>query len=291
VNSGASSWVCPGVIHDNPGGFVAEVSSTPKFRFPPVIETLLSVQFAQLEKFSIPYFGLFWSEIRDAYPAQEVQPPVGQEVEQFGQPPGPLTLNLALVQEPLARCWFISREGDQLIQVQRDRFIRNWRKRPETPEYPEYHVLRPRFEADWLRFVQFLEREGIGRPDVNQCEVTYINHLPAGDGWESFGNLDGVLKMIRSPAGVFLPEPEILLLNARYVMHDKQGRLHVTLNPAIRQHDGQRVLQLTLTARGRPASASHADVMAWLDLGHDWVVSGFTDLTTQSMHDRWERYR
>lgn len=266
--------------------------STPKFRYPPVIETLLSVQFARLEKFSIPYFGLFWSEIRDAYPEQEVQPPVGQEVEQFGQPPGPLTLNLALVQEPLARCWFISREGDQLIQVQRDRFIRNWRKPPEAPEsreYPEYRVLRPRFEADWLKFVQFLEREGIGRPEVNQCEVTYVNHIPVGDG--SFGKLDGMLRILAAPGGGFLPEPEILSLDVRYVMHDKRGRLHVTLHPAIRRHDGERVIQLTLTARGRPASAAHADVMAWLDLGHDWVVSGFADLTTRSMHDQWERYQ
>jgi uncharacterized protein (TIGR04255 family) len=257
-----------------------------------VIETLLSVQFAQLEKFSIPYFGLFWNEIREAYPGHAIKPPLGQQVEQFGAPPGPPTLGFAITQEPLARCWFISREDDQLIQVQRDRFIRNWRKGPQTPEYPEYSVLRPRFEADWLRFVRFLEREQLGRPEVNQCEVSYINHIPIGAGESSFGKLEGVLKILSdNPNRGFLPEPEILVLNTSYIMHDKRGRLYVSLNPAIRLDDGERVLQLTLTARGRPASTSHADVMAWLDLGHEWVVNSFADLTTRSMHDRWERYR
>lgn len=279
------------MVHDNPGGFVAEVTSTPKFRRPPVIETLLGVQFAQLDKFAIPHFGLFWGEIRGEYPGHEVKPPLGQELEQFGSPPAPATLDITFTPEPLARCWFISGGGDQLIQIQRDRFIRNWRKTPEAPDYPEYGALKPRFEADWMRFVRFLEREQIGRPEINQCEVTYINHIPEGDGWESFGRIDGVLKMLNTPpSGDFLPESEVLVLSARYMMH-KRGRLHVSLNPAIRRQDGQRVLQLTLTARGRPASASHADVMAWLDLGHDWVVRGFADLTTQSMHDRWERYR
>lgn len=270
---------------------MAEVSSTAKFHRPPVIETLLAVQFAELEKFAVPHFGLFWSEIRDEYPRQEVKPPLAQEFEQFGGLPTQPTVGLTFSPELVARCWFISEHGDQLIQVQRDRFIRDWRKSPQAPEYPEFRVLRPRFEADWSRFVRFLEREHIGQPEVNQCEVTYVNHVPIGEGWTSFGKLDGVMKILRSPTGKFLPEPEILALNASYEMQDKRGRLHVTLNPAIRRQDGQRVLQLTLTARGRPASASHADVMAWLDLGHEWVVNGFADLTTTSMHDRWGRYQ
>jgi hypothetical protein len=105
------------VVHNNPGGFVVEVSSTPRFRRPPVIETLLAMQFAELEKFAIPHFGLFWSEIRDEYPRQEVKPPLAQEIEQFGGPPTQATVGLKFSQEPEARCWFISEHGDQLIQV------------------------------------------------------------------------------------------------------------------------------------------------------------------------------
>jgi uncharacterized protein (TIGR04255 family) len=251
------------------------------------------VQFAQLEKFSVPHFGLFWSELRAEYPTFEVKPPLGTQREHFGgiPPGGPAIALMLSSDQPPVRCWFLNAAGDQLVQVQRDLFIRNWRKSPEAPNYPEYDVLRPRFEADWLRFVRFLEKERIGPPEINQCEVTYINHIPIGEGWTSFGRVDGVVRMLGAPLGEFLPEPEILVLNARYVMPDKRGRLHVGLNPAIRKQDGQRVLQLTLTARGRPASASHADIMAWLDLGHDWVVNGFADLTTQFMHERWGRYR
>jgi len=35
----------------------------PDFNEPPVIETVLGLQFDSLESFSIPHFGLYWSKI------------------------------------------------------------------------------------------------------------------------------------------------------------------------------------------------------------------------------------
>jgi hypothetical protein len=37
------------------------------FENPPVIETLLSVQFVPLPNLTLPYIGLFWREVRDRY--------------------------------------------------------------------------------------------------------------------------------------------------------------------------------------------------------------------------------
>ena len=59
------------------------VIATPKFKRPPVAETLLGVQFAPLRSFSIPHFGLYWARIRSDYPDQEMKPPLGPEVEEF----------------------------------------------------------------------------------------------------------------------------------------------------------------------------------------------------------------
>lgn len=92
---------------DTPGGFVAEGSPTPKFKRPPVIETLLGVQFAPQRSFSVPHFGLFWSQIRSAYPNQEMKPPLGPEVEDFGMSVAPGGVKVMLSTEPEARCWFI----------------------------------------------------------------------------------------------------------------------------------------------------------------------------------------
>jgi uncharacterized protein (TIGR04255 family) len=165
------------------------------YRHPPVIETLLSVQFLPLRGLSLAYLGLFWSEIRRDYPQQQVKPPLPQFIEEF--PPAPIAAQIEVTSEPDARFWYISETNTELVQVQRDRFIRNWRREDTEVDYPRYRLLRPKFEHDWNRFVQFLEREGIGHPQVNQCEISYINHIDLGLGWETFQDLSKVLKLRR----------------------------------------------------------------------------------------------
>ena len=261
---------------------------TPKFAQPPVVETVLGVQFAPLDRFGVPHLGLFWASIRGEYPRQEVQPALDQEMD---APPRPRATRLTVTNQPEVRCWFLDSDGGQLIQVQRDRFIRNWRRVPGNDAYPSYDVLKPRFERDWAQFHDFLAREELGRPDVNLCEATYVNHLAEGEGWSSFGHIHDVLSIIAPPERHFLPEPEIATLNMRYLMPDKLGRLHVTLQPAVRQGDAKPVLQLTLIARGRPASSRTEDLLAWFDIGHEWIVRGFAEVTTEAMHRLWGRYR
>jgi len=259
------------------------------FRNPPVIETLLSAQFVPLRGLTLPFIGLFWGEVRGDYPSQEVHPPLAPEIEEFPAPPS--RPRIELTSEPDARCWFIDSTSTQLIQIQRDRFIRNWRKAAAPNDaYPRYEQLRPRFMRDWQRFLGFLEREDLGRPEVNQCEVTYINHVELGTGWRSFGELVSVLR-IAAPFDQrdFLPEPEMLIVNARFVMPRKQGRLHVAAQPAIRRHDQKEILQLTLTARGKPASSGLDDILGWFDMGHNWIVQGFADITSGKMQAIWGR--
>ncbi len=262
-----------------------------EFERPPVAETILGVQFAPLEGFTLPYVALLWSRFRDRYPNHEVKPPLSPVVEELSGPPRPTTIGIELTSDPSARFWFIDVTSTQLIQVQRDRFIRNWRKGPPPHDvYPRYDDLRPRFEQDWQTFLHFLTQEQLAIPAVNQCEVTYVNHVELGAGWNSLGEAHKVLTLLRQPpSGGLLPNPEALVVHARYVMPERRGRLYVECQPAIRRHDGKQVMQLTLTARGRPASSDLRSIVEWFDLGHDWIVHGFVDITTPVMHELWGR--
>lgn len=261
------------------------------FQNPPVIETILGVQFVPVRALSLARIGVYWSEIRNQYPTHEVKPPLSPVIEDFSFPPTPRKVGIEIAEEPDVRFWFIDHTSTQLIQVQPDRFIRNWRQgEPPHHEYPRYNKLRPRFERDWVGFVGFLEREGLGTPEVNQCEVTYINHIELGVGWDSLSDAHRVLRLLKPhEQREFLPQSEMLTLSVRYVMPERKGRLHVAATPAIRRQDGRQVMQLTLTARGRPASSRLEDIVAWFDLGHDWVVHGFVDLTTPAMQQIWGR--
>lgn len=262
----------------------------PDYEDPPVVETVLGVEFAPL-KWSIPDFGLFWSTIRDEYPRVEVEPPIGSQIEKFGPDAQlPAQPTIELIKTPPVRCHFFDRSGTRLLQVQNDRFIHNWRKTGPKEQYPHYENIRPIFEKEWNRFCAFLAERELGAPEILQCEVTYVNHLERGKGWQNFGDLAGIIPCWSCAApGQFLPTPEAVGLQTRYVMPEDRGRLYILLQPAIRHADAKSVLQLTLTARGRPASSEIADIRGWLDLGRRWVVRGFDEFTSPEMHAVWGR--
>lgn len=263
----------------------------PAFERPPVVETVLGVEFAPIGRWGIPHFGLYWEAIRTDYPEFVVQPPLRSHIEQFaGASFGPNQARLEPLAEPAARCWFINEAQDRLIQVQKDRFIHNWRRPEQSRVYPRYGALRPLFEAEWERFLAFVRQHALGDPEVRQCEVTYVNHIEMDDGWRSFSDLNAVLPFWKGLGDAdFLPEPETAHVEVRFLMPDQRGRLHAELRHALRGADAKEVLLLTLTARGRPSSSKTADVMSWLDMGREWVVRGFEDLTTEEMHRRWGR--
>jgi len=258
------------------------------FDAPPVVETMLGVQFQPVRGLTLTHFGRFWSTIRNQYPTQEVKPPLPSVIEDFANPPQPSAVGIALTAEPDARFWFIDQTSTQLIQVQRERFIRNWRKgMPPNDRYPRYDELRPKFEQDWRTFLDFLRGERLDTPEVNQCEVTYINHIELGRGWQALGELHKIIPIVSETGRRFLPSPELHSLNISYVMPNHSGRLHVSAQPAIRRQDAKVGMQLTLTARGKPTSSDINDIIAWFNLGHDWIVQGFVDMTTREMRNIW----
>lgn len=267
-------------------------SQLPDFEKPPLVETVLGVEFLPLAAWDVRHFGLLWQEVRAEYPDFQVQPPLPPTIERFGAEvfqQTPPTVEVVTV--PDLRCWFIDSSGADLLQVQKNRFFRNWRK-AGSDRYPHYETLRPTFEREWDRFRAFLANNSIPPPDVVQCEVTYVNHLERGREWESFQDLARILTCWSSEQPFqYLPQPETAQVKLNLLIPDHRGRLSVALQHGLRRQDATEVLQLTLTARGRPAAPSTACIMDWFDLGREWVVRGFTDVTTRQMHTLWGRRR
>src|SRR6059036_832164 len=130
------------------------------FTNPPVIETVLSVQFAPLSKFSIPHFGLYWQKVRHKFPRTELRPPVAHVKEQFGSGEEKAAIQFSIEFVPATalqvRCWFLDQKGNRFLQVQNDRFIHNWQKVAGDETYPRYESVRSDFVEEWVRFRQFL---------------------------------------------------------------------------------------------------------------------------------------
>lgn len=263
----------------------------PKFTAPPVIETVVGVEFHRLDNWGVPFFGLFWNHIRERFPKFAVKPPLDSQIEVFEKPKPPSAPRVQLLTEPEVRCWFIDGDERALIQLQSNRFTYNWRKAEEADSYPHYDAsIRPAFDDAWRQFLAFASEQQLGEVRVVQCEVSYINHIEVGKGWHTAEDLDKVFPCWSGKStGDFLPTPETVSFDVSYRLPDERGRLRMSVKPAIRNKDGVEVLQLTVTARGKPTDSTATAVLEWIDLGRDWVVRGFADFTSSTMHSLWKR--
>ena len=76
-----------------------------------------------------------------------------------------------------SRLWFYNEAETELVQVQPDRFIFNWKRGLVAAAYPHYEKIRPSFEAQSAHFREFVTSNGLGEIEIKQCEITYINHI------------------------------------------------------------------------------------------------------------------
>jgi len=261
----------------------------PDFDNPPVVETVLGVQFEPLPLVQTAHLGLLWDEFRSSFPKTEDRPPLDPVVERFPEKPSArFGLKLQTFDKPpVPRFWFVNEQGNEMIQVQNDRFIKNWRKQGAGEHYPHYDgTIRSNFDRDYRIFLSFLDRNKLGTPRVNQCEVTYVNHILSGEGWEQYSELDKIFTFWRSPDLTPPGAAEDLRMHARFVIPGEAGnpigRLHVDLQPAVRSSDNQPMYVLHLTARGQVG-----DNLAFFEIGREWIVQTFHRLTSSSMHDVW----
>ena len=268
----------------------------PSFSRPPLVETALGVQFEPLENLHIPRIGLLWQRFRDQLPIVEQQPPIAPIIERVGaraplQRPGFEILQ----RPPLPRCWFLDRAGTELLQIQQDRLIWNWRKTSDSAPYPRYEDgVRPRFVEYLDKFLDFLKDEEMGDFRPNQCEVTYVNHIVSGEGWSTHSEIDKVFVGWNSAYKEHaLLDLENIQFNCRHIIYDEAhkflGRLHVNVEPVFELSGDKPMFVLSYTARGMPLSPDRDGVLGFLDLGRQRIVETFDNATTPEMHRIWRR--
>lgn len=266
----------------------------PNFRKPPLAETVLSLQFEPVVGLTTAHIGLLWNRLRKQLPVIEEHPPLPAMFEKFGLPLAPPVEITFEEKPPMPRVWFLNQAGSELIQVQADRFIHNWRKMEGIDPYPRYEPIRDKFRDEVAVLQAFLRDEKLGDLAVNQCEITYVNHIESCCVWERHGELEKAFVMFsRLRSASFLPEPEDVALRMRFVIPDTSGnpvgRLHAVVQPAWKRSDNSPILTLSLTARGAPMGEGVDGAFSFFDLGREWIVKGFADLTTPEMQRMWER--
>jgi uncharacterized protein (TIGR04255 family) len=263
-------------------------SDLPDFSNPPVVETVLSVQFDRLTAARTAHFGLYWREVMDRFPKTEERTELQPVIERLPElSPSAVGIQFeALEAPPTPRFWFTNSDGTELIQLQRDRFIKNWRKVGQGDLYPRYEHVREGFERDFAGFREFVSRHELGTVHINQCEVSYINHIVAGEAWQAHAEIGKVFTVWHQPAASIPGAAQDVTFRARFPISDSTGtfagRLHVTMQPAVHLADGLPMFMFDLTARGQVGDGTD-----FFDLGRKWIGRSFKELTTHEMHQVW----
>ena len=266
-----------------------EVSkSFPNYKSPPVIEVVCGILFKNIHALIAPHLGLLWEKYKSEYPICSEVSPLAPAIERFDdQETPPKGFQIAEV-PPLPRIWFIHEKENGIIQVQRDRFLHNWKKiRPEDA-YPHYPVVIKLFKERLSQFVLFLQENKLGEIEPLQYEMTYINHIPLGDGWEDLKSVGKVFPdfAFRNSETRFLSGPESMNWRTSFVLPNAAGRLHVKIRSGKLRDFGTPVLLLDLTVRGIGEYNSLGKMYDWFDLAREWIVRGFKDLTGEEVQKR-----
>lgn len=255
----------------------------PKYQQPPVNEVVCHVAFSELKKLTAPHLGEYWQLIKKDYPVVEEQSPIISPIENEEPSPWP----------SLPRTWFVNPKNHALIQIQKDRFIHNWRKKDDEDTYPSFKNVFIEFTQRLEQFNNFIEKQELGKIKPVQFELTYVNHIPKDDRiWSSLDDLSKLFIAFSGSTGSkkFLNKMKGMSFVTNYSLPNEEGIFATKLDSAIHNESKKEILRLTMLAKGITKERSLSDLPRWFNMAHEWIVLGFEDITTiNAQTDVWRK--
>ena len=248
-----------------------------RFRNPPIKELVIGAYFnPPLIALRSEHIGLLWSRLRGEFPTVEQREPFGV-VESHA--PAATLGNEFLV---MPRFWFMSRDEINLIQVQKNAFILNWRRR--NSGYPHFSEnLKPSFYRYYGIFEAFLKDDvDVRDPKIGLCELTYVNVIESSDCWRGPQDTTKVIPSFRIPSGgsAHGVTPDFNCIYLHEI--ERNLRLHVAIRTAnTGAEGGSPCLVLEFRALGHPGGGAKSDADAWYERAHAAILDRFLSMTSE----------
>jgi uncharacterized protein (TIGR04255 family) len=250
----------------------------PKFERPPVVEVAIGVEFLPLPNLTVvPLVELrhLWQA---EYPHVEEQPAIRSL---RSATPG-FNLEVATGVPPI-RLWLLSEDRTELLQLQYDRLILNWRATGDTA-YPHYSELEPRFLKNWSLFAKEIDAQSVGELRPIAAEITYVNRFHLGEGESLFD----ALSIFAVGGPLRLAEPAIQMRIELPMEQIESPSGHQMISAGRFQRDPNQV-ELTLATHVEILSQREVPIETALRRAHVIALQSFAEVTTPTMHERWGR--
>ena len=255
------------------------------FNKPPLEEVIVGAYFAQPLPLRSELVGLFWSEVRKELPViqqqVELPPPFGP-TQAFGLPgPGELY--------PMPRFLLVSEDESILVQIQKNAFLLNWRKR--NTEYPRFDSVKKRFDVYYAALVDFVSRElRTEMPLIQSTELTYSNLVDECPHWGRAWDASNVIPGFSFP-NVGAEASRVDFNNVTAYTLEPDLMLNVAIRTARRPTNANAVvLAFDLRTIGALGAASKPEADNWYERAHETIIRTFTAITAQDIQrDHWQR--
>ena len=255
------------------------------FKNPPINEVVVSTYFSpQLSDFRSEHVGLFWEKIREDFPVARQQSPVASSVS-IG-----LEVN-ADEPFPMPRYWFIADDDISLIQIQKNAFMFNWRRRDDA--YPRFHGnIKPAFDRYYGLFSEFIRTEIQNEePAIDLCELTYINAVERCEFWDGPEDTEKVIPSfpLLSPGIEVIGPPEFNCNYGYRIEADMQLSIAIRNGVMAQQVDAP-VLIFEIRAAARLGQAKKSEADEWFERAHDSIAQCFVGMTHRDIQsEHWKQ--
>jgi uncharacterized protein (TIGR04255 family) len=264
---------------------VADLSSELAFYArSPVVEVAVGIEFLQLPGLgAVRLVGLheLW---KDSFPKIQEQPAL--------PPTAPMNMRAGFQVQvgfqianglPPLRVWMLNDAEDELLQVQSDRLLLNWRKALGSDRpYPRYAHLKEVYQQVFGEFQSHVQQSDVGTFKPHTAVVTYVNRFALDPGEslkDAFGPLNPDWEGL--PGGATEVRQMFPLWN--WIPGDNGGQVSTVagIDPADPTFGYLEVVtRVNLEQPG-------IDPMGALDSAHTAGVHTFGAVTTEKMHERW----
>lgn len=254
-----------------------------EFDRPPLIEMVVGIRFLPESGLRLFTLNALVEKWKKSYPRIQEVPPLLEWADPGSAEPFQLTVG-----HPF-RLWFVDDSEHELVQLQADRLLVNWRKlgAGQYPRYPHVKdVLLERLD-ELNAFLRPNQSESV---QVVGAEISYINSVSVNG--QAGGALERVLRFWHPGRPGSLGTPDLATCALAYSVpmtrSDTPAQLLVEAKPN-RNASGEPTMSLSLTLRG--AVKPPASVGAYLDEMHMHITSSFLELTPDEAQLDWGRHQ